>query len=192
MRNEPVKARTSRYAAEPVRWVDLHIGGSAVSAEQSIYIEAPVSRVFDWFKDPTHWLELNPAARQREEITDVVVTPGGLGTFHVWRMKPVPGVRFECFGVFTEFVPNKRIVDKWSLSLEGTETYLFDAEGTGTRVTLQRKRRSIWALRPLDMLVDHLEGPENEQLLVRLKQHLEATTGSNPAGGHTHATQPGP
>ena len=65
---------------------------------------------------------LNPDA-QREELADVHVTREGVGTFHVWVIKPLPGVRFECFGVFTEFVPNKRIVDKWSLALEGSETY---------------------------------------------------------------------
>ena len=146
-----------------------------MSAAQSIYIQAPVEDVFDWFKNPRNWLTLNPAAARREEITDVYVTPEGLGTFHVWVLRPLPGVRLECFGVFTEFVPNQRIVDKWSLALEGSETYTFDAEGSGTRVTLRRDRRSIWRLRLLDRLVDRFEGRENEQFLGRLKKFMEST-----------------
>lgn len=154
-----------------------------MSASQSIYIEAPVDEVFDWFKNPRNWVRLNPAAARREEITDAHLTREGLGTFHVWRMKPLPGIRFECFGVFTEFVPNQRIVDKWSLALEGTETYTFDAEGSGTRVTLGRQRRSLWRLRLLDTLVDRFEGPESEQALVRLKKLMESTGASAKAAG---------
>lgn len=139
----------------------------------SIHIEAPVHMVFDWFKDPRNWrLALTPTGR--EEITQVHVTPEGLGTFHVWAMKPLPGVSFETFGVFTEFVQNKRIVDKWSMALEGTETYSFEAEGTGTRVTFSRQRQSLWRLRALDKLVDRVERREDERALRRLKELMES------------------
>jgi uncharacterized protein YndB with AHSA1/START domain len=147
-----------------------------MSAPHSIYIEAPVEKVFDWFKNPRNWPTLNPDAAHREELADVHVTPEGLGTFHVWIIKPLPGVRYECFGVFTEFIPNKRIVDKWSLAIEGSETYTFDAEGSGTRLTIQCHRQSFWRLRLFDKLVDRFEGRENEQVLVRLKKFMEASS----------------
>ncbi len=149
--------------------------GDAMSASHSIYIEAPVENVFDFFKDPRNWLTMDPAAAQREEILDAHVTPEGLGTFHVWALKPMPGVRYECFGVFTEFVPNKRIVDKWSLAIEGDETYTFDAEGSGTRLTIQPHRASIWRLWLLDKLVDRFERREQERSLAMLKKVMEAT-----------------
>ena len=154
-----------------------------MSASQSIHIEAPVAEVFDWFRNPRNWVTLNPAAARREEITEAHVTPEGLGTFHVWALKPLPGVRIEVFGVFTEFVPNQRIVDRWSMAMEGTETYLFDVEGSGTRLTLQRRRRSFWRLRFFDALVDRFEGPENEQVLVRLKKLMESTGAAAKAAG---------
>ncbi len=144
-----------------------------MSATHSIYIEAPVEKVFNWFKNPGNWLALNPAAG--EELTDVHLTPEGLGTFHVWTIKPLPGVQYQCFGVFTEFVPNKRIVDKWSLAFEGNEISTFDAEGSGTRVTLQCHRRSLWRLWPLGELADRFEGRESERALERLKKLMEAT-----------------
>ncbi len=149
-----------------------------MSATQSIYIEAPVEKVFDWFKDPRNWAALNPDAARRDELTDVHVTPEGLGTFHVWVLKPLPGVRYECFGVFTEFVPNKRIVDKWSLALEGSETYTFDAERSGTRLTIQVHPQSFWRLWPLDKLVARVQGRENERALAKLKDLMEASSGS--------------
>ncbi len=145
-----------------------------MSATQSIHIEAPVQEVFNWFKNPRNWLMLNPAAERREELTNAHVTGEGPGTFHVWTLKPLPGVRFECFGVFTEVVQNKRIVDKWSLPFEGSYTYTFDDEGSGMRLTLQRHPRAFWRLWPLDKLMDRFEGPQNEKFLERLKTFMEA------------------
>ena len=89
---------------------------------------------------PPQLADVEPTSQ--EDGRPAHVAPEGLGTFHVWSLKPLPGVRFECFGVFTEFVPNKRIVDKWSMALEGTETYTFDTEGSGTRVTLEHANES--------------------------------------------------
>lgn len=145
-----------------------------MSAAQSIHIEAPVEKVFQWFRNPGNWQpSLSPDSR-REKIAQVHVTQEGLGTFHVWAMTVLPGVRFEPFAVCTEFVPNKRIVDRWSLPFYGTYAYTFDAENSGTRVTLQRHPRSFWRLRPLDKLVDRFEGRSNEKFLGKLKQFMES------------------
>lgn len=158
-----------------------------MGASHSIYIEAPVKKVFDFFKDPRNWLALNPSVAQREELTDVHVTREGLGTFHAWRMKPMPGLQYECFGVFTEFIPNRRIVDSWSLAIEGDEIYTFDAEGSGTRVTIQPHRKSFWRLWPLDLLVDQFERPEQERALTMLKTIMESTTAPTSGVGLGHA-----
>ncbi|KRE53871.1 hypothetical protein ASG70_12375 [Phycicoccus sp. Soil748] len=89
-------------------------------------------------------------------------------------MRPLRGVRFEMFGVFTEFVPNERIIDRWSTAVEGSETYSFEREGSGTRLTLSRERRSLWRLSVLDRLLARFEGREDEQALTRLKTRLES------------------
>lgn len=145
-----------------------------MSASHSISIDAPVEKVFDFFKDPRNWLALNPDVAEREELLAAHVTQEGLGTFHVWALKPMPGLRYRCFGVFTEFVPNERIVDTWSLAIEGEETYTFAAEGSGTRMTIQPRRGSIWRLRLLDTLVDRFERGEQERSLAMLKKVMEA------------------
>lgn len=143
-----------------------------MSEQVSVHIDAPVERVFAWFRDPRNWPSLNPSAQ--EKIIRAHVPEEGLGTFHVWAMRPMRGVRFEIFGVFTEFEVNRRIVDRWSMAIEGTETYRFEPEGAGTRFTLSRQRRSVWRLGLLDGLVSRLEGREDERVLGRLKDRLES------------------
>lgn len=78
-------------------------------------------------------------------------TEEGLGTFWVASFQ-LPGGRAEFFGVYTEFVPNRRIVEKYSLAFEGTWTHTFDPEGSGTRVTVHRHPRSFWRLGLFDKL----------------------------------------
>jgi uncharacterized protein YndB with AHSA1/START domain len=142
-----------------------------MSAPHSIYIEAPVKKVFDFFKDPRNSQMLG--TEPRFQLTQVHLTEEGLGTFWVASFK-LPGARAEFFGVYTEFVPNKRIVERYSLAFEGTWTHTFDAEGSGTRVTVQRHPRSFWRLGPFDKLVDLREGPASERYLAKLKEFMEA------------------
>ena len=152
-----------------------------MSQRQTYFIEAPVEEVFNWFKNPRNWstlLALNPAAARREELGDVHVSPEGVGTFYSWDMRPLPGLRFQPFVVCTEFVPNKRIVERWSVAFYASYAYSFDPEGKGTRLTLQRHPRSFWRLRALDRLVDRLEGRSNERIMGRLKEVIESAHAS--------------
>jgi hypothetical protein len=145
-----------------------------MSAEQSIYIEAPVEQVFDFCRDPRNWPSLAPPRlARRVEMTHVHVTGEGLGTSYVWVLH-LPGVRVESFGVFTEFVPNERIVEKTSVAFEGAWHYTFAREGSGTRLTMQRRPRSFWRLRLFDRLVDRFDGPATEKFLAQMKEAVEA------------------
>jgi hypothetical protein len=146
-----------------------------MSAVQSIHIEAPVEQVFDYCRNPRNWPVLAPPRlRERVELIDAHVTDEGLGTCYVWAVR-LPGFRVENFGVFTEFVPNERIVEQTSVAFEGAWTYTFDREGSGTRLTMQRHPRSFWRLRPLDALVDRFDGPATETFLATLKDVVEST-----------------
>ena len=75
-------------------------------------------------------------------------------THYTWAAKtagfPVEGG----FDVCTEFVPNQRITDTSSSSLEGTWTYLFEPEGSGTKLTVEKRGRSFWRIPPLERLLD--------------------------------------
>jgi hypothetical protein len=85
---------------------------------QSIHIEAPVANVFDFFTDPNNWREVEP---EQIAFKDVRLTQEGVGTHYTWAAK-IAGFPLEGFDVFTEFVPNQRITDTSSSSLEGTWT----------------------------------------------------------------------
>ena len=112
---------------------------------QSIHIEAPVANVFDFFTDPNNWREVEP---EQIAFKDVRLTQEGVGTHYTWAAK-IAGFPLEGFDVFTEFVPNQRITDTSSSSLEGTWTYMFEPEGSGTKLTVENRVRSFWRSPPL-------------------------------------------
>jgi hypothetical protein len=143
-----------------------------MAVRQSIHIEAPVEKVFDFWKDPANWWAYL-APDQRIRLTEAKVTKEGVGTYYNWEFK-LAGLRMEGFGVFTEFVPNERITDKASRALDGTWVYEFEPEGSGTKFTMQRFPRSFWRLAPFDTLMDRFEAPRHEKALAMLKAKLEA------------------
>ena len=96
---------------------------------ESIHVEAPVTKVFDFFSDPNNWREVEP---DQIEFKDVTLTQEGVGTHYSWSAK-ILGLPVEGLQVFTEFIPNQRITDRSSTSLEGTWTYSFEPEGSPAR-----------------------------------------------------------
>ena len=144
----------------------------AMTVRYELQIEAPVEKVFDFFKDPANWPKAAPDERVGQTL--VHVTQEGLGTFYVWSAR-MAGLRLEGFGVFTEFVQNERIVDTQSWAFEGSWTYTFEREGSGTRLTLERHPRSFWRLPLFDRLWYRLEGPMWERSNARFEAVIEAS-----------------
>lgn len=137
--------------------------------EQSFHVEAPVAKVFDFFRDPTNWAALEP---EGVGFKDVKVTEEGVGTHYSWAAK-IGGVTLEGFNVFTEFVPDRHITDKSSSSLEGTWTYSFEPDGSGTKLTVTNHVRSFWRLPPLERLLDWVAAKTHEPRFARLTAMLE-------------------
>ena len=148
-----------------------------MTATLSVHIDVPVETVFDFFRDPGNWRDADRSVTFR----DVHVTREGTGTFYAWGTR-VAGVPVEGFDVFTEFVPNQRITDRSSLSLEGTWTYTFAPEGTGTRVSLQNRAAGPWRLPLLERVVDALAAGGHRPVLATLKAKLESDAEPVPAG----------
>lgn len=138
--------------------------------KQSIHVEAPVEKVFDFFKDPRNWRLLEPKG---VEFKDIRCTQEGAGTHYRWAAK-VAGFSYEGFDVFTEFIPNQRITDVSSSSLEGTWTYLFAPEGSGgTKLTVENRVRSFWRIPPLAKLMDWVTAKTHDARIARVKELLE-------------------
>lgn len=108
-----------------------------------ILIDAPVHGVFEYCRDPHHlftgWPQL--------EVTDVVLTPEGVGTTAHIEGRFLSGLMVEQIErEFTQFVPDERIVSKAHAKVrfagrtkevaEGPIfTWLFEAQGAGTKLT---------------------------------------------------------
>ena len=135
----------------------------------SFHIDAPVSTVFDFFRDPDNFSQAEPG---QIEFRDVVLTEEGVGTHYTWATK-VAGIPFEGFDVYTEYIPNERITDRSSSALEGTWTYTFTPDGSGTRLTVENRVRSIWGLPPLRQLLDLVTAKTHRPRFERLKAILE-------------------
>ncbi len=152
-----------------------------MSATCSIHIEAPVEKVFDFYKDPRKGVAAmwTDQMNERGELLDVKTTDEGVGTYYSWAMK-LPGLRLEGFDVYTEFVPNQRITDRSSRSFVGTWTYTFGPEGSGTRLTHQRHPASSRARRAIDRLMDRFRVSVERQELEKLKVLLEKPAAPGP------------
>jgi Polyketide cyclase / dehydrase and lipid transport len=152
---------------------------TVMSLKQSIYIEAPVEKVFDFCKDPRKTWAVGPDRMgQMGELLDVKMTEDGVGTYYSWAFN-LSGLRVEGFNVFTEFVPNQRITDRSSRAVVGTWTFTVEPEASGTRLTMWREPVSFWALRPVDQLMDRFfRASLGQQTLEKLKAVLEGTTES--------------
>lgn len=136
---------------------------------QSMHIDAPVAAVFGFFKDPRNWADL---AVEGVRFDDIRVTPDGLGTSYDWTAR-IAGLSFTGTDVFTEFVPNQMITDRSSSSLEGTWTYSLEPEGTGTKLTVENRVRSVWRLPVLEQLLDRMTGKTHGPRFARIKAMLE-------------------
>ena len=104
-------------------------------------------------------------------IHDVKLSPTGAGTTYRWTARIGP-VRLQGQNEFTDFVPNERITDESSRSFEGTWTYLFVAEGCGTRVIIQNAQRSFWRVQPLAKLMDFLASG-HKPFLMQMKATIK-------------------
>lgn len=138
--------------------------------KRTIHIEAPVEKVFDFFKDPRYMQEFStPFA-----VKDVKLTKEGVGTYYSWASK-TPGLRMEGFDVYTEFVPNRRITDRSSSALPGDWTFSFEPEGAGMQLTAESRHRSFWRLPLLRGLMERAQGMIAKRFLSAVKKKMEET-----------------
>lgn len=137
---------------------------------QSFHVAAPVAEVFGFFSDPSRWAELEP---EGVRFRDVVLTAEGVGTHYSWTAR-IAGVPMQGFNVFTEFVPERSITDRSSSSLEGTWTYSFEPDGSGTQLTVENRLGARWRLPLLERVLDRVTASTHAPRFERLKRMLEA------------------
>jgi hypothetical protein len=135
----------------------------------SLHIEAPVAKVFSFFRDPGNFAQ---AAPEQIEFTDVVLTDEGVGTRYSWSTT-IAGIPFRGTNTYTDFAPDRLITDRSSSALEGTWTYTFEPEGSGTRLSVENRARWIWNVPPLRQLLDRAAAKTHRRRFEQGKEQLE-------------------
>jgi len=113
----------------------------------SIYIEAPVEKVFDYYKDPAHWEEIAPAWLHTE-YTNITRKPQVKGTtFDTYGKVPgLPPMRGSA--EFVDAEPNRRLVLRGDTGFGmETTTFLFEPAGSGMVLTVLDEREKLAAER---------------------------------------------
>lgn len=136
------------------------------------HIEAPVETVFEYFYDPRKGQEVAVAPF---EVGEVTLTKEEAGSFFTWKSK-IGFLPMEGFDVYTDVQPSKHFVEKSSSALVGTWEYWFEPEGTGTKLTMEHRSRSVWGLRPVSTVTDLVTTQLSGKLVERVKAALETAT----------------
>jgi ligand-binding SRPBCC domain-containing protein len=139
-----------------------------VSFKRAIHLDAPVEAVFELFRNPANWQQF---AAKGLVYKNVTLTPEGVGTTYEWVAKVV-GVSISGSNVFTEFVPDKRITDRCSRAFEGTWTYTFEPDGSGTKLTYENQPASFWRLPPLNWVLDRATARTHEPVMAELQAKM--------------------
>ena len=122
---------------------------------KTINIKAPVEKVYDYISEPTNLPEIWPSL---VEIKDVQKLPSG-GTKERWVYK-MAGIRLEGTSE-SEDTKNQRIVSKSKGGVESTQTWMFQPEAGGTKVTLE-----VEYTVPIPVL-----GKLAEAIIVKMNEH---------------------
>ena len=139
--------------------------------EKTITINAPVEKVFDYIDQPTNLPEIWPSLM---EIKDVQTLPNG-GHTDRWVYK-MAGMRFEGTTEGIEHVTNQRIVSKTKGGVESTQTWVFQPEAGGTKVTFEVEYNiPIPVLGKLaEAIVVKMNDREGDSILANLKTRMES------------------
>jgi len=140
-------------------------------SEKTITINAPVEKVFSYIDGGTNLPEIWPSL---VEVTDVQRLPnGGHSDRFVYKMA---GIRLEGTSEDIEYIPNQRIVTKTKGGAESTQTWLFQPEAGGTKVTFKVEYTvPIPVLGKLaEAVIVKMNDREGDLILANLKARMEA------------------
>jgi uncharacterized protein YndB with AHSA1/START domain len=98
---------------------------------RSIYINAPVEKVFEYHTNPINNPDYWPSIMEVKDIED---HPTGGKQFN-WVYK-MAGMRLEGTTTTVEWVPNQRWVLNTKGGIESTFVYEYEPEGDGTRLSM--------------------------------------------------------
>ena len=148
-----------------------------------IWIDASVHDVFEYCRDPRHLFEGWPEL----EVTDVAMTPEGVGTQAHIVGRFVKGMVIEQIDrEYTEFVPDERIVSKAHAQVRFAGrtrdvahgpmfTWLFEPDGAKTKLTFVVLEEDLsWWQQVLESVDAVLMGRKMHGMLATIKSGVES------------------
>lgn len=138
--------------------------------EKSIFINAPVERVFAFMAKPENLPEIWPSL---QEVRNVQPLPNG-GYSYDWTYK-MAGMRIEGRAEWTEFAQNRRIVDTNEGGIPSTFIWTYEAESGGTRVSVSVDYTIPGAVlgRLAEPIIHKMNEQEAQTVLANLKARME-------------------
>jgi len=118
-------------------------------------IKAPAEKIFDYISEPSNLPEIWPSL---VEVKDVQRIPDGTKFRWVYKMA---GIHLEGTTEGVESIANQRIVSKTKGGVESTQTWMFQPEGDGTKVTFE-----VEYTVPIPVL-----GKLAEAIIVKMNEH---------------------
>ena len=140
-------------------------------AEQSVFIKAPVNQVFSYAMEPANQPDFWPSLL---ETTDIEPLPeGGFRNRWVYKMS---GMRFKGTSETTEYVANRRVVNVTKGGIPSVQTWTFEPEPGGTKVTFAAEYTVPIPLlgKMAEALIVKMNQREADTLLANLKDRMEA------------------
>lgn len=138
--------------------------------QKSIFINAPVEKVFEFMAQPENMPEIWPSF---QEVKDPKEMPDG-GYSYNWVYK-MAGMRFTGATETTEFKQNQRVVEKNTGGIPSNFVWTYAAENGGTRLTVEVDYSIPGAL--LGKLAEPFITRQNEHeadtVLANLKARME-------------------
>jgi len=141
-----------------------------IKTGSSITINAPVTKIFDYLSEPTNQPEIWPSLI---EIKDMQRLPDGK-TKNRWVYK-MAGIRLEGTSEGVESVANQRIVSKTKGGVESTQTWIFQPEAGGTKVTFEVEYTVPTPVlgKLAEAIIVKMNEHEGEVILANLKSRME-------------------
>ncbi len=152
----------------------------------AVTINVPVDQVFSYLRDPDNLSHAMAGGNPDVEISDVKVTPEGVGTTWQAEVRP-PGLKHlgmtaRMMSEITEVVPSRRIALKSSMptgrmfKFDGTWTWTFEPGNGGTKLTVAYEELANWAVYVFDRLTEKQQNREMNAYFADLKTTLEAAS----------------
>ena len=137
----------------------------------SIFIDAPVDRVFDYTNDPENLPEIWPSLI---ETNHVQRSPAGEVLTYEWSYK-MAGMRFSGKSEVVDSVANQLRATRTEGGIASTVTWQYQPEDGGTRVTLEAEYTVPVPLlgKLAESFVVKQNEKEGEAILANLKARME-------------------